>query len=213
MGTSFTVSPDSITFAKMQNVSASTLLGRGDSGAGDPQEITLGSGLSMSGTTLSASAGGGGGSPWDLAGSWTFSMNVAQVDFTGLAGATDIMIIARQVTQSVSTQLALRVSTNNGSSFFSASGDYIILAPASGAEANSSAQIFWNTGATAARSGMVTIVGANVIGAPRPLLNPDTSSGNVRLFVADTANDIDAVRVIPSGGGNITGGSIYVFTR
>lgn len=37
---------------------ASKLLGRGASGAGDWQEITLGSGLTMTGTTLSAEAGG-----------------------------------------------------------------------------------------------------------------------------------------------------------
>jgi hypothetical protein len=57
-----TIANDAVTYAKMQNTSAaSVLLGRGASAGGDVQEITLGSGLTMAGTTLSASGGGGGG--------------------------------------------------------------------------------------------------------------------------------------------------------
>jgi hypothetical protein len=61
-GATWTIDNDAVTYAKIQNVSAaSKLLGRGDSGSGDVQEITLGTGLTMTGTTLAASGGGGGG--------------------------------------------------------------------------------------------------------------------------------------------------------
>ena len=57
-GATWTIDNDAVTYAKMQNVSAaSKLLGRGDSGSGDTQEITLGTGLTMTGTTLASSGG------------------------------------------------------------------------------------------------------------------------------------------------------------
>jgi hypothetical protein len=61
-GTVWTVDNDAVSYAKIQNVSTNNrLLGRATSGAGDIEEITIGSGLTLTGTTLSASGGGGGG--------------------------------------------------------------------------------------------------------------------------------------------------------
>lgn len=58
-----TIPNNTVTYAKMQDVSAiSKLIGRGaGAGAGDPEEITLGTGLTMTGTTLSSSGGSAGG--------------------------------------------------------------------------------------------------------------------------------------------------------
>ena len=54
-GATWTIDNGVVTYAKLQDVSASSrLLGRATSGAGDAEEITIGSGLSLSGTTLSA---------------------------------------------------------------------------------------------------------------------------------------------------------------
>lgn len=60
-GTIWTIDPNVVTYAKMQDVSAaSRLIGRGSAaGFGDPEEITLGAGLTMTGTVLSSTGGGG----------------------------------------------------------------------------------------------------------------------------------------------------------
>jgi hypothetical protein len=56
-----TIANDAVTYAKMQNVSTNNrLLGRASAGAGDVEEIILGTGLSLSGTTLNATGGGSG---------------------------------------------------------------------------------------------------------------------------------------------------------
>jgi len=57
------VADDAVTFAKIQNVAADRLLGRGNGGgAGDTQEIALGANLSMTGTTLNSASTAPGGS-------------------------------------------------------------------------------------------------------------------------------------------------------
>lgn len=54
------IADDAVTYAKLQNISANNrILGRSTAGAGDAEEITVGSGLSLSGGTLTASGSGG----------------------------------------------------------------------------------------------------------------------------------------------------------
>lgn len=66
-GATWTIDNDAVTYAKIQNVSTtSRLLGRASAGAGDVEEITIGTGLTLTGTTLSASGGGGGSNAPDI---------------------------------------------------------------------------------------------------------------------------------------------------
>lgn len=52
-----TISNAAVTFAKMQNITYQTLMGRWSAGDGEPQEITIGSGLTLSGLGVLTSGG------------------------------------------------------------------------------------------------------------------------------------------------------------
>lgn len=51
-----------VSFAKMQSISSGTLLGRGTTGTGTIQTVTVGSGLTLSSSNVLTATGGGGGS-------------------------------------------------------------------------------------------------------------------------------------------------------
>lgn len=53
-GATWTIDNDAVTFAKMQNIATSKLLGRATAASGDIEELGIGSGLSLSGTDLTA---------------------------------------------------------------------------------------------------------------------------------------------------------------
>jgi hypothetical protein len=180
-----------------------------DDSAGQLGWLEAADALAIDGTDLDASGGGS----WALHDTWTFSTNVTEVDFTGLTGS-EVMIVVRNLTLSVSTVVGMRCSVNNGSSYYSASGDYVSVLE-NGTEGNTAAvALAWTTNATGARSGMMTLAPINVNGALKvgESANQGTATQRIRYFVASTS-PVNAVRIFPSAGGNITGGSIYCFTR
>jgi hypothetical protein len=123
------------------------------------------------------------------------------------------MIVVRNLAQSSSGAAVVHVSTNNGSSYYTTSGDYTFIPVSSGTEGNTTGLGLWITNTTSARAGVVIINGANVTGAPRYCQCLQDSTNGARLFVADNANDIDAVRVTPNAGTWSAGGLIYCFKR
>jgi len=58
-GATWTIDARAVTFGKMPSVTDNRLLGRSAGSAGDTQEITVGSGLSLSGGTLSSTVSSG----------------------------------------------------------------------------------------------------------------------------------------------------------
>jgi hypothetical protein len=159
--------------------------------------------------------GGGGSAAWSLAGSWTWSSNVPSVVIPDLGGFADLLIFGYNITLAVSGQRILHASTNNGSSWFTTSGNYATI-PANGVLANdTSLTALHATAATAARSGLSLIRGNNLPGVPKlcESLNRQATDGVQRLFLADLVNPINALRLTGTAGGNITGGSLFVLGR
>jgi hypothetical protein len=314
-GLVWTIDADAVSYAKIQNISgASLLLGRGSAaGAGDVQEITVGSGLTMSGTTLSASVTGGidqltgdvtagpgsgsqaatiaadavtnakaanmaqstikgravgagtgdptdltatqataildnlvgdsgsggtkglapapgsgdaaagkflkadatwaapsgsGASPWSLISTVTLS-GASSHNVTSLASYTDIRVLFLDVTFGTSSQTQITVSTDNGSTFLTSSGDYRNIA-GNGVLANDTRLLPYSGSHTAARGGECSITGWNLT-APKVSRAVFFSVDSVYLRIIPVASALNALQI--SASVNFTGGTAYVYGR
>jgi hypothetical protein len=156
---------------------------------------------------------GSSGSPWVLQATST-PTGVSSVDFTGLVGYADIRVIVSGITFGVASRPTLRVSTDNGASYFSTGGDYVSISGAGG-PTNASEIEFMDTNLTTSRNGEILLEGCNVLGAPKVSRANFFSSDNFNMRFAINAtiiaNDVDAVRVLATQ--NFTGGTIYVLGR
>lgn len=153
-----------------------------------------------------ATGAAGAGASWALIEERTMTGN-ANEDFINLSTYSEILVILRDVTQSASGILSLRVSTDNGSTFLTASGDYVDIA-AAGTEADGTRLSFHSTSTTAARSGGIILRGFD--------LTTMKSGSNLNItdfFVIPTTTALNAVRVFGSAGGNLNAGTVYVYGR
>lgn len=147
-----------------------------------------------------------------LAASWVWATNVSAVNFTGLAGASEILVVAYGAAVSASGAAMIQVSTNNGSSYYTTSGDYLAIDSA-GTSVNTIGATLWGTNSTAARYGQVLLHNPGAAGVPKMMNSFLPSTTPLRIFIADLWNDIDALRVVGSAGGNLTAGRLYVYVK
>ena len=144
---------------------------------------------------------------WQLAGSWTHSGDVANVDFINLAQFDELQVIIQEVTSSGSSRRTLRVSSTNGVTFHATSGDYVGT-DANGVPSNTTSLPFHTTNATAGRSGTMIISGLRLT-----TLKPITMLTRGLSAWFTLAVTVNAIRILMEDGSNLTGGSIYVFGR
>jgi len=161
------------------------------------------------------SSGGGGGTGGD-AGTWnlisTFTLTgQTSKDFIDLGQYSDIRVILRNVTLSVSAEIRMRVSWDNGVTFLASSGDYVAVSGA-GAESAQAELVFYFGSSTAGRSGEILIHGWNS-NAPKVARSNFFSSDNYNLRIIPQLNPLNAIRIFNTLGSATMAGTVYVLGR
>lgn len=153
---------------------------------------------------------GGGSSAYTLVA--TPTVTGTNIDVTGLSAYDEILVILKAITFGSSAIASLRVSTNNGSTFLSTSGDYIGISGA-GNETGATLLSFYSTASNVARSSAIRITPFKTSGAPKVASAPFFSGDSIGQQFIATTSALNAVRVTTSGGATFTGGTIYVLGR
>jgi len=193
-----TIANSAVTYAKLQNASGPSLLGRSTAGAGVFSEITVGSGLALSSGTLSVSSGnassGTAGYVQYSGGSGTFSSDSTasnqffwdstnhRLGIGTVSPSTKLHVVGQSLLSNVSgPELTLNSSGTNYATFYDtgttgANGGIALGGAAAVTGTPAAATMFWNV-----NSGNVGI------GATSPSQKLDVRGGGMRITTTDWA--------------------------
>lgn len=152
-----------------------------------------------------------GGAPWELVGSWTFSVNVTEVDFD-VSAYTEIYALALDL---ISGSIrGVRLSNDGGATYASGGSDYVNITDTGTLGVGSQIGLH-NTVSVNARSGIIYLPAIQLTGTRKAWAVPNKATVNAGYFnpASNPLNPITNIRFRDSGAGNITAGSIYVYGR
>lgn len=109
-GGTWTIDNDAVTFAKMQNIATSRLLGRSTAGSGDVEELSVGEGLGFSAGVLTTT-----GLTKILQGTAVATTSGSAIDFTGIPSwAKEITVMFNGVSTNGTSDLITQIGDSGG---------------------------------------------------------------------------------------------------
>jgi hypothetical protein len=151
---------------------------------------------------------------WEVHAVWEHSVDgdSAEVDFVDLGDAAEVICIARDVTKSTAGILVNRLSVDNGSSFYANSGDYVNWGNPGSTGNQNNIGLFHASSVDTAISGWAMYKFGNLSSVEKLGGSSGLSANDSRVLAA-SLDPVDACRVVSTGGGNITGGTIQCFKK
>lgn len=149
--------------------------------------------------------------PWELAGAWEHSEDVAVVDFPDLGGYQELLVIGQDITAASAANRVFAVSADGGDTWVSGAGEYGIVS-----NVGEVSEIYYGrghyTGSAEARSFAFRITPWAVGGAPH------LWDGNMGAGIITSTEAFDAMRFLSladdfSTPVDLTAGSIMIWGR